>query len=216
MSSPRGSAVETRQRILEAARDLFARHGVDGVSIRDIASAAGVTHPLVHRYFGTKDQMVAEILRREMEIVGALGRADPAATPSSSLENLRSTTDYVLRESRTTILLLLRAQMDELPSDGVLEEVASPLTILMDWLGRQETRRSEDELKMLAVGMGAAVFGYIAAAPWLLQEVGLRDRGDDVNRESFVNMLVQVMAAMTGLSGEHEPGILDSEGTGGE
>lgn len=216
MSGPRSSAVETRQRILEAARDLFAQHGVDGVSVRDIASAAGVTHPLVHRYFGTKQQMVAEILRREIEIVGTMGRVDLTAPPAPSLEALRATTDYVLRESRTTILLLLRAQMDGLGSESVLEEVPSPLTILMEWLGRQETPRSEDELKMLAVGMGAAVFGYVAAAPWLLQELGLQDRGDDANRESFVNMLVQVMAAVTGLSAEEGSGDRAAEGTGGE
>jgi len=216
VNTPRGSSVETHQRILEAARGLFAQHGVAGVSVRDIASAAGVTHPLVHRYFGTKQQMVAEILRREMEIVGPVRGVGPAAPLAPSLESLRGAIDYVLQESRTTILLLLRAQMDGLGSESVQEEVASPLIILMGWLRRQETLLSEDELKMLAVGMGAAVFGYVAAAPWLLQEVGLQDRGDDANRAGFVDVLVQVMAAVTGLSAEGELGDRGAEGTGGE
>ena len=45
------------------ARHVFiAAHGVDGVSVRQIAAKAGVNHALVHRYFGAKDDMVAAIL----------------------------------------------------------------------------------------------------------------------------------------------------------
>ena len=37
-----GDAAVTRQAILAAARELFAAHGVDGVSVRQVAAAAGV------------------------------------------------------------------------------------------------------------------------------------------------------------------------------
>ena len=56
MGAPRGDSAVTRKVILAAARDLFATHGVDGVSVRQIAAAAGVNHALVHRYFGTKER----------------------------------------------------------------------------------------------------------------------------------------------------------------
>lgn len=36
---------------------MFARHGLDGVSIRAIASAAGVSLATVHHYFGSKDDL---------------------------------------------------------------------------------------------------------------------------------------------------------------
>ena len=62
MGPSRGDANVTRRAILAAARDLFARHGVDGVSVRQIAAAAGINHALVHRYFGTKDEMVTAIM----------------------------------------------------------------------------------------------------------------------------------------------------------
>ena len=62
MGAQRGDATATRQAILVAARELFAAHGVDGVSVRDIAAAAGVNHALVHRYFGAKGDMVDAIL----------------------------------------------------------------------------------------------------------------------------------------------------------
>ncbi len=170
--------------------------GPDGsAGLRDIATAAGVTHPLVHRYFGTKQQMVAEILRREMELVGAVGTAAPTESSTEPLERLRVTLRFVLKESRTTLLLLLRAQLDGMGSENVLEGVNSPLAILMEWLRSQETPRSEQQLKMLAVGMGAAVFGYVAAAPWFLREVGLQELDEEVADGQFVDMLVDVMVS---------------------
>lgn len=46
---------ETRQEILDAARNLFAERGFAGASIRGVAAAAGVDPALVHHYFGTKE-----------------------------------------------------------------------------------------------------------------------------------------------------------------
>lgn len=55
----RADAAETRRRILACALALFSEHGVDGVSVRAIASAAGVTLATVHHYFGSKDELYA-------------------------------------------------------------------------------------------------------------------------------------------------------------
>ena len=42
MGAQRGDAATTGQATLAAARELFAAHGVDGVSVRDIAAAIGL------------------------------------------------------------------------------------------------------------------------------------------------------------------------------
>ncbi len=51
------SAEETRERIAQAAIRLFAGHGFDGTSVREIAEAAGVTKPVLYYHFGSKDQL---------------------------------------------------------------------------------------------------------------------------------------------------------------
>ena len=54
---------ETRRTLKRAARDLFAEHGVASVSVRDIAQAAAQKNQgAVAYYFGTKDNLIAEIL----------------------------------------------------------------------------------------------------------------------------------------------------------
>jgi AcrR family transcriptional regulator len=57
---PRNAAA-TRQAILASARKAFARSGYDGVGVREIAAGAGVTAMLVNRYFGSKEQLFAEV-----------------------------------------------------------------------------------------------------------------------------------------------------------
>ncbi|MFJ4467917.1 TetR/AcrR family transcriptional regulator [Streptomyces sp. NPDC089424] len=58
---PRNAAA-TREAILRSATEAFSRHGYDGVGVREIAAAAGVTAMLVNRYFGSKEQLFTEVV----------------------------------------------------------------------------------------------------------------------------------------------------------
>ena len=58
----RRNAAATRTAILTSARDAFARAGYDGAGVREIAKGAGVTAMLVNRYFGSKEQLFAEVV----------------------------------------------------------------------------------------------------------------------------------------------------------
>jgi AcrR family transcriptional regulator len=52
----------TRARLLEAASQLFAEHGVDGVSVDAVASAAGRTSGAVYDHFGSKHGLLLALL----------------------------------------------------------------------------------------------------------------------------------------------------------
>jgi AcrR family transcriptional regulator len=52
-----------RERILEAASDLFYRHGIRAVGVEAIAEAAGTNKMTLYRHFDSKDELVAEYLR---------------------------------------------------------------------------------------------------------------------------------------------------------
>jgi AcrR family transcriptional regulator len=51
-----------RARILEEARRLFADHGLERTSIREITTAANVNAAMVHYYFGNKDELYRRVL----------------------------------------------------------------------------------------------------------------------------------------------------------
>lgn len=55
----RGGTSASRGHILEAARRLFAEHGFEGTSLRQVARSAGVDPALIHHFFNGKDELFA-------------------------------------------------------------------------------------------------------------------------------------------------------------
>ncbi len=73
------SAVDTRARILYAARDLFAERGYAGTSMRDLAEALGMTKAALYYHFPGKAQILValvEPLLDELEALGGRGREE--------------------------------------------------------------------------------------------------------------------------------------------
>ena len=57
----------TRRVVLDAAEELFAAAGFAGTSMRDIARRSGVSQPLIHHHFGTKEDLYLAVRRRVSE-----------------------------------------------------------------------------------------------------------------------------------------------------
>ncbi|NJK90603.1 MAG: TetR/AcrR family transcriptional regulator [Blastochloris sp.] len=55
---------DTRQRILDSAESLFAENGFEATSLRAITSVAGVNLASVNYHFGSKDNLIVEVLAR--------------------------------------------------------------------------------------------------------------------------------------------------------
>ena len=87
------AAGETRDAILNAAEDLFSKHGFYGVTIREVAREAGVDTALVHYYFGAKKALFDAVFIRRAEVwnserVAAVDRYAAAAGEAMTLEGL--------------------------------------------------------------------------------------------------------------------------------
>ena len=65
------AAVSKRDRILDAAQQLFAQGGFDGVSMRDIAAQAGVGLPLIVYHFETKQNLYRALFERFRTLLDA-------------------------------------------------------------------------------------------------------------------------------------------------
>jgi AcrR family transcriptional regulator len=71
---PRGrlEPAARRKLILDAASELFAEHGYDGASMRAIATAAGVTTPVLYDHFESKGELYTALLQGHADAL--LGR----------------------------------------------------------------------------------------------------------------------------------------------
>lgn len=57
------NGAETRQRLLRAAADVFARRGYDGTRVADIAREAGLSNSALYAYFTSKAELLLGALR---------------------------------------------------------------------------------------------------------------------------------------------------------
>ena len=57
----------TRAAVLAAAERLFAEQGFANTSLRDISCTSGVSHPLIHHHFGSKEGLYQAVKRRLVE-----------------------------------------------------------------------------------------------------------------------------------------------------
>ncbi|MBW4716330.1 SACE_7040 family transcriptional regulator [Saccharothrix obliqua] len=79
-----------RDQILDAAAELFARHGFHGVGIDDIGAAVGISGPALYRHFRSKDAMLGEMLTSISErlLEGGQARVDAAPDAATALQAL--------------------------------------------------------------------------------------------------------------------------------
>jgi AcrR family transcriptional regulator len=91
-SGERLARAEREQLMLEAAGEAFATHGFHGSSMEDIARSAGITKPMLYRYFGSKEGLYAAYLRMTgQELIDRVRAADtrghsPQARLSAGLQ----------------------------------------------------------------------------------------------------------------------------------
>lgn len=99
---------ERAQRIVEAMRRSVAQHGTAGSTFERVAREAGVSRGLLHYYFGTKEQLLAEAVRRDCQL--RLERLElqlaGAQTAEDFIDLLAQRLQDVIREDPDFVTLL--------------------------------------------------------------------------------------------------------------
>src|SRR5213079_1042859 len=100
-SKPRDLAGDKAKRIVDAMRASVAARGAAGSTFDHVAREAGVSRGLLHYYFGTKERLLAEVVRRDSDL--RLAALDEALASARTAEDLlevlvRSLEDLVERD----------------------------------------------------------------------------------------------------------------------
>jgi AcrR family transcriptional regulator len=100
---------ERREQALSAARDEFARAGMQG-SVDLIAERAGVTASYLLRLFGTKRALFLAVVERAFEhTLNEYEQATKGKTGNDALEAIRATHRWLSRHDRVTGMIQLQA-----------------------------------------------------------------------------------------------------------
>ncbi len=71
---------ETVTRLVSTARDVLREEGYDGLTVRNVAAAAGVAPATAYTYFASKDHLIAEVFWRDLATVPPVERTDAPPT----------------------------------------------------------------------------------------------------------------------------------------
>lgn len=112
-------ATLTRQRILDAALQLFAANGYEETTMRDIAAAAGCSLGLTYRYFASKEDLVLELYQWLAVQLEEQVRLLPAGSIAERFHHLMRTLLAVMDPHRLTLRALFGAALNPLSRAGV-------------------------------------------------------------------------------------------------
>ncbi|MDQ2845416.1 MAG: TetR/AcrR family transcriptional regulator [Actinomycetota bacterium] len=183
---------QAREEMLTAAGELIARLGPDGVGLRQVAEAVGVTHGLVSHYFGTYGALAQAVLRRESEHhherVREQLRADHDLPYADSMIRVLLETLTDERYVRLWAWSTLHATDSDTAPAGNLREL---VTVIQAGIGAvvpaaQMPDRDRIESAVL-LGLSAA-YGYTLGKRVWLTELG-HDPADPVKDAAFRELL---------------------------
>lgn len=161
---PRPPGTDTREAILDAAREQFAANGYGRTTIRGVASAARVDARLVTHYFGSKQELFLQSVRLPIDPDAFIARAfdgHPDGLAERVARGLISTLDDP--DTRRSALAVVRAAASEPEAADVMrmvlaERVLTPLA--------RNIRADHAELRATMVAtqfVGMAMARYVVA-----------------------------------------------------
>ena len=159
----RSERLAPRERILLAAAELFYRHGIRAVGVEAVAEAADTNKMTLYRHFASKDELVAEYLRRAAaqsnESWTRYERQHPGEPFEQLREWLREMTDHATcTDQRGCALANAAVELAERehPARPVIEEYKRAQRQRLVGLGRAaglvEPELLADELHLLLEG----------------------------------------------------------------
>lgn len=86
--TPGGPTIDTRGRIVEAARDLFGRNGYSATSVSEICAAAEARSGSLYHFFESKEDVLAAVLELYLELLGPLIVDRAAAATEDAVERV--------------------------------------------------------------------------------------------------------------------------------
>lgn len=181
----------TAQRLVEAARDLFARRGYDGTSIRAITSRARANLGAVTYHFGTKERLYAAVVA---SVAGPLGSRvrEAASGNGSALERIAAVIEAYFdhfAHAPDMPKLVVQQVFTGRPLPAPLREAMAGILNTVAGLIREGQAagqiRSGDPILMTLSILSQPIYFNIVRGP--LKQAGLLDLTDRVAQRAVVD-----------------------------
>jgi AcrR family transcriptional regulator len=99
-------AEERRRLIIDAAAELFSKHGLKGTTTREVAKVVGVSEATVFKHFATKEQLYAAIIETKAQTQQVLGVIGPLADARDDAALLRTLATELIERTQSDPTLM--------------------------------------------------------------------------------------------------------------
>ena len=161
-----------RDRILNTARDLFYRHGINSVGVDTVVAQSGVAKTSLYRWFPSKDALIVAVLEKEAEDRWAGWDYTAARSGTEPRERLRAQLAGIVKyvtgpKYRGCPFMNVTAEFADAQHPGrqvareIMEELRRRVRALVDPLNVRDPAALTEQLVMLIDGAfsSAQVFG---------------------------------------------------------
>jgi TetR/AcrR family transcriptional repressor of nem operon len=178
MKVSREQAAQNRERIIEAAAQLFRERGFEGIGVADLMKEAGLTHGGFYGHFSSKDDLIAEASARALTRSLSLFSNLPDRASRDSLPAIARA--YLTREHRDDpgTGCLLAAVGSDMSRQGpaarhaVSDHIRSAVELLTKLIpGKSRAARRQKAISTYATLVGAMVMARAVADRELSQEI---------------------------------------------
>jgi AcrR family transcriptional regulator len=157
MARPQAPRGHGRRRVIDAAVELFAEHGVSGTSLQMIADHLGVTKAAVYYQFHAKEDIVLAVLGEALDEMAAFV-ADAEArtsTDDAAMVALRGLVDLMIGHRKEVAALMRDPEVERImAAHGDLDSLVGRLTSLL--LGPSPTLRRRIVVSVVGAGVAQA------------------------------------------------------------
>jgi TetR/AcrR family transcriptional regulator, repressor for neighboring sulfatase len=162
-----------REAIIAAGRDLFSQKGYAAVSVREIAAQAGVNHGLVHRHFGSKEEVLRAVLQGMFSDVGAVAQAQLDPSSPDFIKRLFP----VAAKRKQDWAILMRAVLDGFDFNAAGYQFPITGAVVAHVAGKRGKKDREALERAGAIIAGG--IGWLLLEPYLTSVLGLPQKEHD-------------------------------------
>jgi AcrR family transcriptional regulator len=116
------SGAESKQRVLQVARELFGQNGYSGTTVRAIATAAGVDPAMVFYFFGTKQGLFSAVIDMSGNVPPAIESIFAGSLDTIGERIVRTLVENLDKSGRTPLVMLTRSAPTDPQSEALLRE----------------------------------------------------------------------------------------------
>jgi AcrR family transcriptional regulator len=116
------SGAESKQRILQVARELFHEHGYGSTTVRAIATAAEVDPAMVFYFFGTKQGLFSAVVDMSADVPPALESLFAGSLDTIGERLVRTLVENLDKSDRAPLVTLTRSAPTDPQSEALLRE----------------------------------------------------------------------------------------------